>query len=83
MAVKGLARLAALGALVLQDGRIASLWPAREIEPGMTILLAAGERVPVDARVMKGPSEHRLFARLRRKPPAAGTGRIPAAGGHA
>ena len=31
--------------------------PVDEIEPGMTILLAAGERVPVDGRVIKGRSE--------------------------
>jgi P-type Cu2+ transporter len=31
--------------------------PVGDIEPGMTILLAAGERVPVDARVTKGRSE--------------------------
>ena len=56
-AVKGLARLAARGALVLQpDGRHAYL-PVADIHPGMTILLAAGERVPVDARVVKGQSE--------------------------
>ena len=57
VAVKGLARLAAHGALVLQpDGERAYL-PAQEIEPGMTILLAAGERVPVDAHVVGGQSE--------------------------
>ena len=28
-----------------------------EIEPGMTILLTAGERVPVDGRVLKGQSD--------------------------
>ena len=31
--------------------------PLNEIEPGMTILLAAGERVPVDGRVLSGQSE--------------------------
>ena len=56
-AVKGLARLAARGALVLQpDGRHAYV-PVADIHPGMTVLLAAGERVPVDARVVKGQSE--------------------------
>ena len=56
-AVKGLARLAARGALILQpDGRHAYL-PVADIHAGMTILLAAGERVPVDARVVKGQSE--------------------------
>ena len=56
-AVKGLARLAARGAVVLQDDRTHRYRPVDEIEPGMTILLAAGERVPVDARVGAGRSE--------------------------
>jgi Cu2+-exporting ATPase len=57
VAVKSLARLAARGATVLQaDGANAYL-PVQEIEPGMQILLAAGERVPVDAQVVKGRSE--------------------------
>jgi P-type Cu2+ transporter len=56
-AVKGLARLAARGALVLQPDGKHFYVPVNEIEPGMTILLAAGERVPVDARVAQGRSE--------------------------
>ncbi|TXH34194.1 MAG: cadmium-translocating P-type ATPase [Rhodospirillaceae bacterium] len=56
-AVKGLARLAARGALqVLPDGGHAYL-PVGEIQPGMLLLLAAGERVPVDAEVISGQSE--------------------------
>lgn len=56
-AVKGLASLAARGALVLTpDGRRSYL-PIERLEPGMRILLAAGERVPVDAEVAKGKSE--------------------------
>jgi Cu2+-exporting ATPase len=57
LAVKGLARLAARGALVLQDDGTQLYLPVGEITPGMSILLAAGERVPVDARVIKGLSE--------------------------
>jgi Cu2+-exporting ATPase len=56
-AVKGLERLAARGALVRQRDGTNSYLPVNEIEPGMTILLAAGERVPVDARVIEGRSE--------------------------
>ena len=56
-AVKGLARLAARGALVLgPDGEKIYL-PTNEIHPGMTFLLAAGERVPVDGQVLKGRSD--------------------------
>jgi Cu2+-exporting ATPase len=56
-AVSGLARLAARGAQVLSDDGTTIYLPVDEIEPGMTILLAAGERVPVDSRVVKGRSE--------------------------
>jgi Cu2+-exporting ATPase len=55
-AVSGLARLAPRSALVLQPDGTRAYVPVNEIEPGMTILLAAGERVPVNARVTKGVS---------------------------
>ncbi|MBN9587049.1 MAG: nitrogen fixation protein FixI [Afipia sp. 62-7] len=56
-AVKGLARLASRGALVVQDDGTHAYLPVDDIQPGMTILLPAGERVPVDARVAQGQSE--------------------------
>jgi P-type Cu2+ transporter len=56
-AVDGLARLSPRGALVLQPDGTRTYLPIDEIEPGKTILLAAGERVPVDARVIRGTSE--------------------------
>ena len=56
-AVKGLARLAPRGALVLHEGGSPEYLPLREMVPGMTILLAAGERVPVDAVVLSGASD--------------------------
>ena len=66
LAVKGLARLAARGALVLQaDGKQVYL-PVSEIQTGMTIMLAAGERVPVDATVIKGSFRTGCFAGVRR-----------------
>lgn len=56
-AVKGLARLAPRGALVIGNDGHPEYLPLREIVPGMTILLAAGERVPVDAVVLAGTSD--------------------------
>ncbi|GAA4124534.1 cation-translocating P-type ATPase [Aminobacter aganoensis] len=57
VAVKGLARLAARGATVLNTDGSSAYLPVSDIRPGAHILLAAGERVPVDARVLKGRSE--------------------------
>jgi Cu2+-exporting ATPase len=56
-AVNGLARLSRRGAMVLTADGTQTYLSVDEIEPGMTILLAAGERVPVDGRVLKGRSE--------------------------
>lgn len=56
-AVKGLAGLAARGALVVRADGALDYLPLHEIEPGMTILLATGERVPVDGRVVAGSSD--------------------------
>ena len=56
-AVQGLARLSARGALVLKPDGTRIYLPVDEIEPGMLLLLAAGERVPVDGRIIKGRSE--------------------------
>ena len=55
-AVAGLARLAPRGATILRDGRPLYV-PVSEIEPGATVLVAAGERVPVDGVVEQGMSE--------------------------
>src|SRR3546814_3844074 len=56
-AVQGLGRLAAYGATVLTpDGRRAYL-PTAALEPGMAILLRAGDRIPVDAIVLEGRSD--------------------------
>lgn len=56
-AVKGLARLAARGALIVREDGTHIYLPVSEIRAGMTILLPAGERVPVDAKVLQGQSE--------------------------
>ena len=56
-AVKGLGRLAARGALVRRDDGSRDYVPVADIVPGMTLLVAAGERVPVDAEVLAGRSD--------------------------
>ena len=56
-AVQGLARLGGRGALVIGADGGPTYLSLNEIEPGMTILLAAGERVPVDGRVLSGQSD--------------------------
>ncbi len=56
-AVQGLIRLAPRGATVLGADGNREYRPVAEIEPGMRLLLAAGERVPVDGRIAEGRSE--------------------------
>ncbi|EHH02428.1 copper-translocating P-type ATPase [Mesorhizobium amorphae] len=56
-AVNGLARLAARGATVLRHDGTRDYLPVDEIEPGMILLVAAGERVPVDGRIIRGVSD--------------------------
>lgn len=56
-AVRGLAKLAARGAMA-EDENGARAWvPVADIKPGMRILIAPGERVPVDGLVAGGRSE--------------------------
>jgi Cu2+-exporting ATPase len=54
--VAGLARLAPSGAMVIRDGRPLYV-PVSEIEPGAAVLVAAGERIPVDGVVDQGASD--------------------------
>jgi Cu2+-exporting ATPase len=56
-AVKGLAKLSARGATVVAPDGTQAYMPLAEIRPGMSILLAAGDRVPVDSLVTDGASE--------------------------
>ena len=56
-AVKGLASYATRGANVRAQGGVYAYLPLERIEPQMEIMLAAGERVPVDAEVLTGQSE--------------------------
>lgn len=56
-AVKGLGRLAAYGATVIAADGTRTYRPMAEIAPDMTILVPAGERIPVDAVVLEGRSD--------------------------
>ncbi|MEO9228020.1 MAG: heavy metal translocating P-type ATPase [Devosia sp.] len=57
VAVTGLAKLAARGATIVKADGGTVFVPVGDIEPGTKILLAAGERVPVDAEVEAGVSD--------------------------
>ncbi|MDX0772422.1 cation-translocating P-type ATPase [Sinorhizobium medicae] len=56
-AVGALERLAPRGANVIRADGAIDYVPVSEIKPGMHLLVAAGERVPVDGVVVKGASE--------------------------
>ncbi|MCA1371128.1 cadmium-translocating P-type ATPase [Bradyrhizobium sp. BRP14] len=56
-AVGALARLAPHGANVIRADGTMDYVPLSDIKPGMHLLVAAGERVPVDGVVIKGNSE--------------------------
>ncbi|WIY52374.1 heavy metal translocating P-type ATPase [Devosia sp. YIM 151766] len=55
-AVKGLARLAPAGALVLDGPDGPAFHPLADIAPGSTISVAQGERIPLDGTVLQGIS---------------------------
>ncbi|MGX5844512.1 heavy metal translocating P-type ATPase [Mesorhizobium sp. ArgA1] len=56
-AVKGLSRLAARGAVVVRADGSRDYLPTEEIKAGMQILVAAGDRIPVDGKVLAGASD--------------------------
>ncbi|MBZ9908120.1 MULTISPECIES: cation-translocating P-type ATPase [Mesorhizobium] len=56
-AVKGLSQLAARGAMVLRGDGARDYLPVGEIEPGMLLLIGAGERIPVDGKIIQGASD--------------------------
>ena len=55
-AVKGLARLSPRGALVESADGSRTWIPVKDIMPGMRVLVAAGERIAVDGRIVEGHS---------------------------
>jgi len=57
VAVNGLARLAPRGATVLGEDGSRDYLPLNEIQPGMTLAIAAGERIPVDGVVLDGATD--------------------------
>ncbi|TIX75719.1 MAG: nitrogen fixation protein FixI, partial [Mesorhizobium sp.] len=56
-AVKGLSQMAARGAMVMRGDGARDYLPVGEIEPGMRLLIAAGERIPVDGKIIQGTSD--------------------------
>ncbi|GLR45540.1 copper-translocating P-type ATPase [Mesorhizobium amorphae] len=56
-AVNGLSRLAARGSIVLRDDGTPQYVPVAELAPGMRLLIAAGERIPVDGAIISGNSD--------------------------
>ena len=73
-AVTGLARLSARGAVVLNDDGSRDYVETGAIEPGMKLQVSAGERIPVDGRVLAGVSEvDRSIVTGESEPAAAGT----------
>ena len=56
-AVKILSQMAARGAMVLRSDGARDYLPVGEIEPGMLLLIAAGERIPVDGKIVQGASD--------------------------
>jgi Cu2+-exporting ATPase len=56
-AVRGLSQLATRGAMVLRGDGVRDYLPVGEIEPGMQLLIAAGERIPVDGKIILGASD--------------------------
>ncbi len=56
-AITGLARLSPRGAIVVSPDGSREYRPVEDIVPGETLAIAAGERIPVDARILSGESD--------------------------
>lgn len=57
VAVNSLARLAPRGATVLGEDGSRDYLPLNEIQPGMKLAIAAGDRIPVDGIVLEGTTD--------------------------
>lgn len=80
-AVRGLMRLSPRGATVMRADGTREYLPIGEIEPGMVLLVPAGERIPVDARVENGRSDiDEAIATGESAPRAVATGSTVQAG---
>jgi Cu2+-exporting ATPase len=79
--IADLAKLAPRGATVLHPDGTAGYLPLEAIAPGMTVLVAAGERVPADGRVLSGQAElDRSLITGESAPVAIGPGAMVEAG---
>ncbi|MCI5076367.1 heavy metal translocating P-type ATPase [Oricola sp.] len=56
-AVLGLAKMTARGGTVIDAAGNTAYVPVDEIEPGMVLRVAPGERIPADGRIVKGASD--------------------------
>ena len=56
-AVTGLARLAARGGTIIEVGGGRRYLPLDQIRPGMILAILPGDRVPVDARILRGGTD--------------------------
>lgn len=80
-AVTGLSRLAPRGAMVLRGDGSRDYLPIAEVAPGMRVIVAAGERVPVDGEVTSGSSDlDCAIVSGESAPHAAGPGAVVRAG---